>query len=397
MPLQTQDDHSEFYSIHGILGIEVRGCHNPIGEVINREFQNFRDRSGKPDLTIFLGSAPSADWVPRGFPVGDKLLCDSEIDEVTVLLRSVSVNDNIRFLVRGDTKDSRNPVSIYMPTLRVKARAWVRIVCMLLKNDFLSAEEAVADDILVSFVEPFLYYRLPSHGYSLVHAAAVSNGSGILFYGSSNVGKTSMALHMAKEGCEFFGDDLVIVDEDGRLLSYPKRVKLEAQHLAVYPELVQRIGSKMSPGTQWLFHRFVKRSSQTPFQMMFYHPAISEIFDEVRIGDHCDLRAVVYLRRTAQEDLSLHETTLESCLETLTMNLFWEFDAPAYRHNQYRHCLAYASNNDFLKQEVDHHSKVTRLLTKAISKARAFELQLPPKFEAQQIKRAIDKLLCALS
>ena len=400
MLVEAQGSDSASYNIHGILSIGVRHCQNPIAQVIHRELQYFADlgRGEKSCLTIILGGAPSLDWGPRGIPVGDDLLCDKSTEEVVVLRHPEPVffRDNVRFVLKGDTRSLSAPVSIYMPSLRSETPRWMKVARMLVRNDFLTQEEAVADVILTGLVEPFLYYRLQNEGHSLVHASAVSNGLGIMFYGSSNVGKTSMALHMVKEGFEFFGDDLVILNENGRLLSYPKRIKLEAQHLTAYPALTSRIGSTMNPLKRLFFRKFAKSSAEAPFQMMFYHPAISEIFDDVRIGGHCDLGAVVYLKRAIREDISLREIEMESCVEALATNLFWEFDTPAYRHNPYRYCTAYASNNDFLERELEQHHNVTRLLGKAISRARGFELQLPPKFEARLGREAMDKLLSAL-
>jgi len=397
---ETQRSDSASYDIHGIVGIGVMHCQNPIAQVIHRELQHFADlgKGERPDLTIVLGSVPSPDWAPHGTPIGEDLLCDQRTEEVTVLRRSEPVfsSDNVRFVLRGDTRRSGAPVSIYVPSLKTEAPRWLRVARVLVRHDFLTQEEAIADAILTGLVEPFLYYRLPNEGHSLVHASAVSNGLGILFYGSSNVGKTSMALHLVKEGFEFFGDDLVILNENGRLLAYPKRIKLEAQHLPAYPALTSRIGSTMNPVKRLLFKRFARNSAETPFQMMFYHPAISEIFDDVRIGRQSDLGALVYLKRAMRKDISLREIEMESSVEALATNLFWEFDTSAYRHNPYRYCMAYASNDDFLEGEIEQHHKVTRLLGKAISRARSFELQLPPKFETRHAHQAMDKLLSAL-
>lgn len=392
------DRDSEWYDIHGIVGIGVKGCHNPVARVIHRELQYFRRPIRSADLTVVLGSVPSADWVPHGSPVGDDLLCDGSTDQVTVLRRSTPAlsKDNVRFLIQGDIRNSGNPVSIYVPSLSMDMPRWLKAAHVLLKSNFLSDAEILADDILTGFVEPFLYYRLPDHGYSLLHASAVSKGSGILFYGASNVGKTSMALHLAQEGFEFHGDDLVIVNERGQLFSYPKRIKLEAHHLTAFPSLIQKISARMGPGKGVLFKRFAKGSSERPFAMMFYHPVISEIFEDVRTGQRCDLGAVVYLRRGVNADFRLHEVEMESCRESLAANLFWEFDMPGYRYNRYRHCLAYVSRRDFLRQEVDHHDRVTRLVTRAVSKARAFELHLPFPPDARHAQRAIDRLLTVL-
>lgn len=397
---EARDADIAFYRIHEKVGIGVRGRQNPIAEVIGKELQSFRSPSGPSDLTIVLGGVPSADWKPRGVPVGANLLCDTAANEVVVLRTSKPVysRGNVRYVIRGDTRSSTGPVSVYVPNLEIGAPRWERVARMFLRDDFLSNAESIADEILTGLVEPFLYYALPNHGCSLVHASAVSlsNGSGIMFLGTSNLGKTTMALHMVNGGCGFVGDDLVIVSKNGRILSYPKRIKLEAQHLALFAGFAQRIGSTMSPAKRMLFAGFTRSSSDKPFEMAFYHPPISEIFGNARIVDQCDLQAVVRLGRSATRDFSLREIGMESCLATLKTDLFWEFDTPSYRFNQYRYCLTYASQGDVLEHELKHHNAVGRVLATAMSTARAFELFLPLEPEAGQVQGVIGELLSRL-
>ncbi|MGH9922283.1 MAG: hypothetical protein ACRD38_05985, partial [Nitrososphaerales archaeon] len=223
MIVETQNQNSKYYNIHGIVGILVRNSQNQIAKIIDKEFQNFSAEDGESDLTIVLGSAPSDDWASRGSAMGSNILYDRNMDEVIILqhTKPVSPAQNVPFIIKGDMLKSSN-VSIYLPDLRIGVPYWLKMARMFVLNNFQSDEEIVADHILTSLVEPFLFYRLPSKGYSLVHGSAVSNGVGILFYGLPNVGKTTMALQMVKEGYEFLGDDLVILNENGRLLSYPK-------------------------------------------------------------------------------------------------------------------------------------------------------------------------------
>ncbi len=371
----------------------MQGGRNPIANVIDRELHKFRVQDVMSDLTIVLGDVPSVDWVPRGTAIGDDLVYDDRSGEVSIQYNSKPAyfRENFPFIMQGDIRKSGN-VSIYVPILKMRLPYWLRAGLLFLLNSFLTDEEILADHILTCFVEPLLYYRLPSHGRSLVHAAGVSNGRGIIFYGPSNVGKTSLILEMMNEGCEFFGDDLVILDESGQLLSYPKTIKLEARHLAAYPAFRRKIGSNMSFARRFLFNRFVKNSADKPFEMMFHHPSVSEIFDGANVGDRCTLDTVVYLRRDGSADYTIEEMDIESCVKSITRNLFWEFDMLPHRHNQYTRCTSYFGE-DFLQWEMDHHNKVARIIGKAISRARAFELQLPNKSNPREANAAIDKLL----
>lgn len=322
------------------------------------------------------------------------MLYDKGTDEVTILRqqRPVLPTQNVQVIIKGDMLKSGN-VSIYLPDLRIGVPSWLKIARMFVLDDFQSDEKIVADHILVSFVEPFLYYRLPFKGYSLVHGSAVSNGTGILFYGLSNVGKTTMALQMVKEGYEFLGDDLVILNESGQLLSYPKRIKVEAHHLKAYPELVQKIGSRMSFTQRFFFNRYVKSSTEKSFETMFYNPAISEIFGDVKIANCSDLGAVVHLNRTDRGDPSIQEIDTESCIRAIISNLFWEFNLQPYRYSYYRYCLSYPSDRFFLEQEEEHHDRLHRIIGKALSNARAFQIQVPTQFNPLRMHSTLNRLL----
>jgi hypothetical protein len=361
---------------------------------MDKELQNFGDQSRESDLKIILGNAPSDEWVPRGSALGPNILYDRSRDEVTLLRHPKPVLpwQNVQFIIQGDMVKSES-MSIYLPHFMVGVPYWLRIARMFAMHDFQSDEELIAEHILGNFVEPFLYYRLPSKGYSLVHGAAVSNGTGILFVGLSNVGKTTMALQMIREGWEFLGDDLVILNESGRLLSYPKRINVEMHHLEAYPELIQKIGSKMSPARRFFFNRYVKSSSEKFFETKFYRPSISEIFDDIKIADCCDLGAVVQLDRTERGDLGIQEIDTESCVKTITSNLFWEFNLQLYRTYQYRYCSSYPSDRFFLRQEEEHHNKIRRIIEKAVSNVRVFEIRVPTKFNSSEIHRSLNRFL----
>jgi hypothetical protein len=393
LTVDARDRTARYYNIHDKLCICVQGCQNAIADVIDTEFHNFRVENGKSDLTIVLGDVPSDSWVPHGTAIGEDIVYDDRSGEVSVQYNSKPAyyRENFQLIIRGDIRRTGS-VTIHVPSLKMRLPYWLRTGMLFLLNNFLSDDEILADHLLTCFVEPLLYYRLPDHGCSLVHAAGVSNGRGIIFYGSSNVGKTSMILEMMNRDYEFFGDDLVVLDENGHLLSYPKTIKLEARHLMAYPAFRHKIGVNMSLARRFLFNRFVRNSAEKPFEMMFHHPAVSEIFDDAKVGDSCTLDGVVYLRRGTSTDYSLEELDIESCVKTLARNLFWEFDMLPHRHNQYTRCMPYFSE-DFLEHEMEHHSKVTGIISKAISGTRAFELQLPTRFSPREAYAAMDKLL----
>lgn len=59
----------------------------------------------------------------------------------------------------------------------------------------------------------------------LLHAggAVAPSGTGFLFLGPSGSGKSTAAMRLASEGWKYLGDDVVYVDKNYRVHSYPKR------------------------------------------------------------------------------------------------------------------------------------------------------------------------------
>lgn len=87
--------------------------------------------------------------------------------------------------------------------------------------------------LYTNVVEPVLRWAVAERGYALVHGACVSvDGMAYLITARTDTGKTTTTLRLledlADEGIEFLGDDLVLVDANGLVLSYPKPLTISA-------------------------------------------------------------------------------------------------------------------------------------------------------------------------
>lgn len=80
---------------------------------------------------------------------------------------------------------------------------------------------------------------LQMHGLSLVHSAGLTlNGRGFLFPAFGGAGKTMLIAALRKQSTfTFFGDDYVVIDEEGRMHAYPSDFSIYPQHLELFPEL----------------------------------------------------------------------------------------------------------------------------------------------------------------
>jgi len=74
---------------------------------------------------------------------------------------------------------------------------------------------------------------------SFIHGASISyKGEGIIFPAPPNTGKTLLMSKMReKENVKFFGDDYLIIRNDGTLFSFPADLSIYSYHFDFFPEL----------------------------------------------------------------------------------------------------------------------------------------------------------------
>lgn len=112
------------------------------------------------------------------------------------------------------------------------------------KLDPRSHARTQAEIFVSQFLEPNIYRIFLNGGHLLVHAAALERGGhGTLIFGPQNVGKTTVTIGLAKRGWKMLGDDLCLIDDAARLLSYAKPLKLERELLKSSPD-AYRVAAK---------------------------------------------------------------------------------------------------------------------------------------------------------
>jgi len=92
----------------------------------------------------------------------------------------------------------------------------------------------------------------------MVHAAAVANKDGkvTLFPGAGGVGKTALLGGLVEEyGYKHLGDDLILLNSDGKAMCFPRSFVLKEYHRAVYPDVFERLNIKA--GTNYGIKRFI--------------------------------------------------------------------------------------------------------------------------------------------
>ena len=91
---------------------------------------------------------------------------------------------------------------------------------------------------------------------------------------------------------------------------------------------------------------------------------------------------------------TVHEIDLNACVNSLSVGLFWEFNAQRWRHTEYRYCPSFPTARDFILEEARHNEKITNIISKCISRSKALELRMP--YNYSKIDDAVDTLLAQM-
>lgn len=403
------ESDSSFYDIHNLIRITVSGSETATGRVMGETLGEFNAEKVNPDLLVVLGKLPSEDWSPKGSTVGDRLLYDFDTDLTTVFRKPTSstlVKADVEYVIKGDITSDQEGITVYVPYLTKKLsytraitrgvarRSIARMLLAALGNPSFRYEsvELEAARLRLAILEPFLYYRLPFKGASLAHASVVSsNGSGLMIAGSGHIGKTALSLEMVKRGLSYMGDDLVMVNNRGEVLSYAEPLRIQEQHLSIFPGLEKKLTESMGPIQRFFFDRMVKVSPGEILNLMPRMP-ISQIVDGAKVEEKCSLDTVLLVRKGGVKDPQLDEIDSETASGILGAELFWEFEAGLWRHTQYMYCPSCAKGHDFISEEGVHHELIKKVLHDAIKHSSIYRLRVPYEYPIRNATKYIEQI-----
>ena len=111
-------------------------------------------------------------------------------------------------------------------------------------------------------VEPVVRWVMVRKGYILAHAACLQiDGHGVLITARTDTGKTTTCLMSIKQqGSGFVSDDMVIIDPEGRALSYPKPLTISSHTLHAVKGAPMSVAGRAALQVQGRLHSKFGRS-----------------------------------------------------------------------------------------------------------------------------------------
>jgi putative flippase GtrA len=194
-------------------------------------------------------------------------------------------------------------------------------------------------------VEPVIRWVMVRKGYILAHAACLQiDGHGVLITARTDTGKTTTCLMSIKQqGSGFVSDDMVIIDPEGRALSYPKPLTISSHTLHAVKGAPMSVAGRAALQLQGRIHSKFGRSVGMAFgninlpvatmsalvQMAVPPPKfhVDRLIPEAELVSSLDLHRLVVIERG---DAVLRELDEETAFEILSANTEDAYGFPPY-------------------------------------------------------------------
>ncbi len=194
-------------------------------------------------------------------------------------------------------------------------------------------------------VEPVVRWVMVRKGYILAHAACLQiDGHGVLITARTDTGKTTTCLMSIKEqGSGFVSDDMVIIDPEGRALSYPKPLTISSHTLHAVKGAPMSLAGRAALQVQGRLHSKFGRSvgmamgninlpvatMSAVVQMIVPPPKfhVDRLIPEAELVSALDLHRLVVIERG---EAVLRELDEETAFEILSENTEDAYGFPPY-------------------------------------------------------------------
>lgn len=186
---------------------------------------------------------------------------------------------------------------------------------------------------------------LVSKGATFVHGLGVEVAKrGVIFPARGGIGKTSLMSHLRHDNnVRFYGDDFVIIDREGGMLSFPSDFSIYPYHLPLYPEIKGMAQGKYLSRRRYLFgfyfmrkainyvlKRLGLRALMLPGWNAEYAKVPAEaLIGKEKIGQKTKLYISIFLERHNGDEVTSDEITPHEAVSKILEIIKFELGLPS--------------------------------------------------------------------
>jgi len=222
-------------------------------------------------------------------------------------------------------------------------------------------------------IDFLIHFGINERDCSLIHASGVSKDRhAFLFAGLGGAGKTVIALHLAKRGFDFLGDNFVILQK-GNVLAFPSPLNIFTYNLA--PVVRNKLGLR---GIFLLFLKNLLYKVTQGYIKIFTKISVKKLFPRQKT-DVSKLKALFILM--PRDSLRIQEISEEEAVRSLFANQ--QLDIPL--HNRYIMQYLYAFPRSHLS---GHWRKYMKNLRENLGTNTSFyRVEVPRIYEEKTLEK----------
>ncbi|MEZ5175689.1 MAG: hypothetical protein R2823_05740 [Acidimicrobiia bacterium] len=192
---------------------------------------------------------------------------------------------------------STSPMSVHIYLPRHLDR-WSGATSGLLKvgsRDGSTLIQVAAKNVIYEIIDSLLAYQLLHNRSAMLHAAALCKGDRTaVLAGTGGVGKSTslLAAMSRRQDLRYLGDDLIVIDENGRAFRHPKKVQVYDYNLDRLPETKTRLLDRLGPARRGLWT--VRASWLGPKQVRMRVSA-EDLFGAAQVADESQIDTVFWV------------------------------------------------------------------------------------------------------
>lgn len=246
-------------------------------------------------------------------------------------------------------------------------------------------------------------YILLQNKYTFIHGAGVSyKDKGIIFPGFGGVGKTLLISRLRKKNdIKFFGDDYVLVKDNGKMFSYPADFSIYNYHFNFFPELKETSANRKIKRAKYE-RILVNMIKDFPIKKIFKKIArlvrydflkggqylkipAQDLIPKEKIGTETNLEYAVFLSKYNGSELKIKKMETEDMSREILGVLFseWCNTIPIY------HSLCCSGVFDF----AEFVNNIKFVITSCFSSLTLYKVLIPIKMNNKEYLDKIERFL----